>query len=629
MMTWRNLSIVRKLGLLLAFNTLLAVLAIALVFSVGSAYSRYHDTRAQLLALAAVVGENSRAALAFDDPESARQTLSALAAKEEIDTVRLLDAQGALFAQVEFPRLDHDGDLLERLVLAALPATLAVQQVMTDGGQVVGRIELSAHLLHIWLDVLAGQAAMVLLGVVLAALAVHFGMRLRRIVTDPILALAQVTHRVSREQDYAIRATKAHNDEIGTLVDHFNHMLAEIQTRDNALRRERLFLEQRTVDMQLARDEAERASRVKSEFISTVSHELRTPLTAISGALSLIAGGAVGPLSPQALEMVAIAKKNGQRLSYLINDLLDMEGLMAGKLHFDMRALELMPLLEQSLVENQAYAEQHKVRYAIGPRVDGVRVWVDAQRLQQVLANLLSNAAKFSPEGSSVEVAVRRRGEMVRVEVRDQGPGIPASFQDRIFQKFSQADASDTRQKGGTGLGLAISRGLIERMGGSIGFESQEGQGSCFFFELPVWHPQLQSHLLEQRVSAVRPSTPRVLHVEDDEDTHQVVCAMAGDRIDLEHASNLREARARVARDHFDAVILDLTLPNESGWSLLPAIHEHQPGARVVVLTGGDEVPGDGQWVDAVLRKSSVSPRQLLDAITPPDTRSAPEGHTP
>lgn len=752
-MKWRDLSIVRKLGLLLAFNTLLAVLAIALVFSIGSAFSRYHDTRAQLLALAAVVGENSRAALAFDDPESAGVTLSALAAKEEIDTVRLLDAQGGLFAQVQFPRRDHSGGLLERLVLTMLPTTLEVNHTMTDGGQTVGRIELSAHLLHIWLDILAGQAAMVLLGALLAALAVYFGMRLRRIVTDPILALAQVTHRVSREQDYSIRATKAHDDEIGSLVDHFNHMLAEIQTRDIALRRERLFLEQRTMDMQLAKDEAERASRVKSEFISTVSHELRTPLTAISGALGLIAGGAVGPLSLQAQEMVGIAKKNSQRLSYLINDLLDMEKLMVGKLHFDLRALELMPLLEQALAENQAYAEPYKVRYVLSQRIDGLRVWVDAQRLQQVLANLLSNAAKFSPEGAQVEVAVRRRGEAVRVEVQDHGTGIPTSFQGSIFQKFSQADASDTRQKGGTGLGLAISRELIERMGGSMGFESQEGQGACFFFDLPVWHTPLpqseqgatpvarpgvprilvveddpdvgrllsqmlrragyavdsvasgaqamdlarqnryaavtldlllpdtdgqqiirelrarpdtarlpiivisarmqegqraigaefpgvewlakpldQSRLLgllEERVAVVKSSNPRVLHVEDDADTHQVVRAMAGDRFDFEHASTLREARARVALERFDAVILDLTLPNESGWSLLPAIREQQPGARVVVLTGGDDVPGEGQWVDAVLRKSSVSPRQLLDAITPPNPSGAREGSPP
>jgi len=232
--------------------------------------------------------------------------------------------------------------------------------------------------------------------------------------------------------------------------------------------------------------ERKRMERMKSEFVSTVSHELRTPLTSITGALGLIAGGALGALPERAQQMISIAHKNSQRLAYLINDLLDMERLMAGKLRFDMQIQSLMPLIEGAVRDNQAYADQHEVRLDITSCSVTVAVEVDAQRLQQVLANLLSNAAKFSPEGGVVEVRTTLSGERVRVAVIDHGLGIPADFHSRIFEKFSQADSSDSRQKGGSGLGLAISKGLVERMGGSIGFESVDGAGATFYFELPV-----------------------------------------------------------------------------------------------------------------------------------------------
>ncbi len=231
--------------------------------------------------------------------------------------------------------------------------------------------------------------------------------------------------------------------------------------------------------------ERKRGEQLQNEFVSTVSHELRTPLTAIAGSLGLINGGALGEVPEAMRQMLDIAESNSQRLRKLIDDLLDMDKLAAGKMHFDLQPLALRPLLEQALHSNQPYAEHHRVRLRLLPGED-CRVLADAQRLEQVLANLLANAAKFSATGQSVELAAAPREGWVRISVRDQGAGIPASFRPRIFSKFAQADAGDTRRQGGTGLGLAISKEIVERLGGRIGFDSVEGQGSTFWFDLPL-----------------------------------------------------------------------------------------------------------------------------------------------
>ena len=238
----------------------------------------------------------------------------------------------------------------------------------------------------------------------------------------------------------------------------------------------------------LVRDitERKRVERIKNEFISTVSHELRTPLTSISGALGLVLGGATGTLPKNLTPLLTIASKNSQRLTFLINDLLDMEKLSAGQMHFNIQKYPLAHLLSQALEGNLTFGTQRKIHLRLLTPVPDVAVAVDSQRLMQILSNLLSNAIKYSPENETVEISAATHDNAVRISVRDHGEGIPAEFHSRIFQKFAQADSSNTREKGGTGLGLAISRELVEHMGGSIGFESGLHKGAHFYIDLPI-----------------------------------------------------------------------------------------------------------------------------------------------
>nr|WP_067285866.1 PAS domain S-box protein [Marinobacterium profundum] len=482
--------------------------------------------------------------------------------------------------------------------------------------------------------------------------------------------------------------------------------------------------------------------QMKNEFISTVSHELRTPLTSISGSLGLLAGGALGELPLKAKPLLDIAQKNSLRLIHLINDLLDIEKITAGKMTFNFQTLDMSFQLERACEVNQGYAEAHNVELKLADYGAGhALVRADEQRLQQILANFISNAIKFSPSGGKVELAVRELDGRVRVDVRDQGHGIPASFRSRIFQKFAQADASDTKSTEGTGLGLSICKELAECMGGCVGFDSVDGVGSCFYVEfddlkvessepdsdapLPAGAPRVLvvedepdiarlislmlkrggvandvvfngaqamvqlreetydamtldlilpdiagskiihkvreweqeegrlplpilvvsviaeegrleiggnfpvvdwmakpidetrllaslKHMLPKGLPAV---LPRILHVEDDEDLSEVVTVMVSELASIDRAGSLASARRKLAQETYDLVILDLGLPDGSGWSLLPELKQLTRRPQIMLLSATEVSFAEAQQVDAVLLKSRVSQQDLLEQL--------------
>ncbi len=233
--------------------------------------------------------------------------------------------------------------------------------------------------------------------------------------------------------------------------------------------------------------ERKELARLQEEFVSIVSHELRTPLTPVTGVLSLLARGDGGELSERAQQMVDLALRNSQRLMYLIDDLLDMRKMSTGTMEFDIEEVDLAAIVADAVEVNANLASDEGVRVELGRRADGLLVDADRERLTQVVTNLLTNAAKFSPPGGVIEVGVERVGDAWgRVSVTDHGPGIPADFQDRVFDKFAQADTSSTRTHGGTGLGLTIAKAIVERLGGRIDFETAPGEGTRFFFDLPL-----------------------------------------------------------------------------------------------------------------------------------------------
>lgn len=358
-----------------------------------------------------------------------------------------------------------------------------------------------------------------------------------------------------------------------------------------------------------ARQEA--AKRV-AEFYSIVSHELRTPLTSIRGVLGLLEGGIVDPGSEEARELVEVAASSTDRLIRLINDMLDIKKIEAGKMNFSMEKFDCTKLIEEGLEALKGFSAEQQVQLRSDLHYQG-SIYADRDKTMQILTNLVSNALKFSTPGNEVIVSSEFHSNLVHISVRDFGPGISEENRLKLFTKFQQIDSSDSRQRGGTGLGLAISKALVERQNGKIGVDSSPGKGSSFWFELPAE----KTAMVKNQEAA--PNGKKILLVENDPNLSHLISQLltkAGHAVSL--VSNLKDARARFEQAPPEVVLLDLVLDDGNGLDLLQEIRAN-PRLRdtpVIVITAQsveDNLQGRAMVFDWLVKPFDI--QLLMEAI--------------
>lgn len=335
--------------------------------------------------------------------------------------------------------------------------------------------------------------------------------------------------------------------------------------------------------------------QIKNEFVSTVSHELRTPLTSIKGALGLIAASDASGLTPASERLIEIARTNTDRLTTIVNDILDLEKISSGDVKFEYENIDMVQIIEDAVQEMSPFAETHENTLVVDVPEAPVMVHADPGRTRQVLANLISNACKYSFEKTEILIKTERLDNLAIVYVQNTGVGVPESFKSRIFQAFSQADGSDTRAKGGTGLGLNITRQIINRHNGQIGFKSVANGVTVFWFTYPIARTVLKSvparAIPEDQAHAKKKL--RVLHLEDDLDFAEILQSGLRDVADIVHVDTMARARDVMSASELDVVIIDWSLPDGNGELLLDEIFARFPDVRVLGLSADSDVRGD------------------------------------